>query len=239
MTPARPARPLLRRPRLVPGRRRQARARRVAVPLWASFLTDVVARARAHPALGARGPRTTSAASTSGGAASAAVPFAPWTSRALEPLHGARCPTRRAVAILRLSLEDASGLVLHRNFTAFVVGEGASPRDETRSVDGRSLRVAARRPRPRAAPRSWSLRRLGGDGRGQGERRRLAASFEYRLAWPKDLRPERRGRRHLRGRARGEAALRQGPPDRGKVEGDFMLGSGHPRPWPATRTPTR
>ena len=101
----------------------------VAVPLWASFMTGVSPgpelRLRlalvGHDGLGRfhewwRGERT--------------LGFEPWLSRALEPV-AVPMPQAKGVAVLRATLEDASGRVLHRNFTSFVVGEGPSPRDET------------------------------------------------------------------------------------------------------------
>ena len=47
----------------------------------------------------------------------------------LEPLP-VKMPERRSVAVLRVTLEDAAGQVLQRNFTSFVVGGSPSPREE-------------------------------------------------------------------------------------------------------------
>jgi hypothetical protein len=147
-------------------------------------------------------------------------------------------PDRRAVAVLRLALEDAAGRVLHRNFTAFVVGEGASPRDETVTADGHRLRVLRVAPAAHRAAR-WSVRAWEAmDGRKQNGAG--AGFFEYRLAWPRGLRPTEvtaasfvaeLGAKELFGKDRPEGA---------KVEGDFMRGSGthdpglNPNAYPMT-----
>jgi len=154
-------------------------------------------------------------------------------------------PERRAVAVLRLALEDAAGRVLHRNFAAFVVGEGASPRDETVAADGRRLRVLRVAPAAHRAAR-WSVRAWEAMG-GRKQNGAGAGFFEYRLAWPAGLRPAdvagasflaELGAKELFGKDRLEG---------GKVEGDFMRGSGthdpglNPNAYPmtdATRHPS-
>jgi hypothetical protein len=213
----------------------------VPVPLWASFLTDVAPgpelRLRmelvGHDDLGRfhrwwEGERI--------------VPFAPWTSRELAPV-AVPMPDGRTVAVLRLALEDGAGRVLHRNFTAFVVGEGESPRDEVRTrAEGPPLRIL------RVAPgsfsdASWSLRQwealdgLKVNGAGSG-------AFEYRIPWPSDLRPEdvvgatlltELGAKELFGKDRADA---------GEAEGDYMRGKGahdpslNPNAYPMTDATT-
>jgi len=147
-------------------------------------------------------------------------------------------PNTRAVAVLRATLEDAAGRVLQRNFTSFVVGEGASPRDETLAVDGGSLRVLRMAP-DRVSGVLWSERHWTAmDGRKQNGAG--AGFFEYRLAWPAGLRPgdvlgasfvAELGAKQLFGKDRR---------DKGSVQGDFMLGGGthdpglNPNAYPMT-----
>jgi len=209
----------------------------LSVPLWASFLADAAPGPEltlklelvGHDDLGRfrewwRGERK--------------VPFAPWTSRALDPV-AVPMPDRRAVAVLRARLEDASGRVLQRNFTAFVVAHGPSPRDErVVGADGAPLRVLRADPASRSAA-EWSLRAWdamdGGKQNGAG-----SGFFEYRLAWPRDLRPEdvagaaflaELGAKQLLGKDRVGA---------GQVQGDFMRGRGthdpglNPNAYPMT-----
>src|SRR5205085_1027752 len=92
-------------------------------------------------------------------------------------------PSQPAVAVLAVRLEDASGTVLHRNFTTFVVA-GDTPAAATLS-DGRRVRVA-HVPAASVSDARWSLKQwtiLGGrkiDGAGSG-------FFEYRIPWPAGL----------------------------------------------------
>jgi len=112
------------------------------------------------------------------------VPYQPWMSRAFAPLSVAM-PNEPAVAVLGVTLEDASGTVLQHNFTTFVV-EGETPATAT-LVDGRRVRVA-RVPAASVSGGHWSLKQwtvLGGkklDGAGSGY-------FEYRIPWPAGLAP--------------------------------------------------
>jgi hypothetical protein len=208
----------------------------VSVPLWVSFLTDLSPGPKlvlrldlvGHDDLGRfhewwKGERT--------------VPFSAWASHALAPL-AVKMPDRRAVAVLRLALEDPAGRVLHRNFTAFVVGEGVSPRDEAITAAGGTLRVL--RVAPAAARRSrWSVREWDAmDGRkknGAG-----AGFFEYRLAWPKGLRAEDVAGAAFLAELGAKQLFGKDRLDRGAVEGDFMLGRGthdpglNPNAYPMT-----
>ncbi|HEV8496398.1 MAG TPA: hypothetical protein VGQ56_06030, partial [Gemmatimonadaceae bacterium] len=151
------------------------------VPLYASFLTDrrlgdsltLRAELRGWNALGEEriyGRYTRN------------VAYQPWTSRALAPLS-VTMPSEPAVAVLAVRLEDASGGVLQRNFTTFVV-EG-TPADTATLASGKHVRVA-RVPVTAVRDGHWSLkqwtvlndRKLNGAGSGY---------FEYRIAWPTGL----------------------------------------------------
>jgi hypothetical protein len=152
-----------------------------------------------------------------------AVPFAPWTSRALEPVK-VTMPERRSVAVLRARLEDATGRVLHRNFTSFAVGEGTSPRDERVQVEGSVLRVLrAAATSPSAASwsgRSWTA--IGGrkqNGSGSG-------SFEYRMSWPKDMRVDQVAGASIVAELGAKQLFGKDRVGAGQVEGDFMRGKG-------------
>jgi hypothetical protein len=213
----------------------------VPVPLWASFLTDrspgpnLMLRLElvGHDDLGRQrrwwqGERT--------------VPFEVWTSRELEPI-AVPMPDVRSVAVLRLVLEDPAGRVLHRNFTAFVVGEGESSRDEERTdADGRTLRIL------RAAPSSfvdgtWTVRQWDAmDGlkvNGAG-----AGAFEYRIPWPADLRPEDVAGATFLAELGAKRLFGKDDPDAGELEGDYMRGKGahdpglNPNAYPMTDTVT-
>jgi hypothetical protein len=209
---------------------------RVSVPLWASFLSD---RAASPDLL----LRFSLAGTDDLGRArewwrgERQVPFSPWTSRALEPVP-VTMPERAAVAVLRVSLEDAAGRVLHRNFTTFVVSDGPPPADEGATVDGRSLRVL-RAPASKPAAGEWTVRRWDAMG-GKKQNGAGSGSFEYRLAWPRGLGADgvagatfvaELGAKELFGKDRPQGAT---------VEGDFMLGKGthdpglNPNAYPMT-----
>jgi galactose mutarotase-like enzyme len=156
----------------------------VDVPLYASFLTGSLAF----------GDSLTLRAELSGwnalgerkryGASVTHVPYRPWLSAPLPPLP-VTMPEERAVVVLAVRLEDATGTVLQRNFTTFVVD--AEPPEVATLEDGRRVRVARV---PAAAVQDgggrWSLkqwtvlgdRKLNGAGSG---------FFEYRIPWPAGL----------------------------------------------------
>jgi Glycosyl hydrolases family 2, sugar binding domain/Glycosyl hydrolases family 2, TIM barrel domain/Glycosyl hydrolases family 2 len=209
----------------------------VEVPLWASFLTDEAPggglRLRmelaGHDDLGRFHTWWTS---------ERALPFAPWMSAPLEPV-AVPMPAGRSLAVLRLVLEDGAGRVLHRNFTAFVVGGPGAPRDEVRVEEtGRRQRLLRVSPgafhEARFSLRQWEvLDGLKANGAGFG-------FFEYHLPWPAELRPEdvegadfvaELGAKELFGKDRPEAAA---------GEGDFMRGQGthdpgaNPNAYPMT-----
>ena len=209
----------------------------VSVPLFASFLTDVAPpgplRMRmqlvGHDDLGRerewwRGEQQ--------------VESTPWLAREL-PALSLTMPDRRAVAVLRVTLEDATGRVLHRNFTSFVVGDGASPRDE--SVGGedgsRVLRFETARPsEARWSVRAWTAMD-GGKQNGAG-----SGHFEYSLPWPEGLWPSDVAGAALLAELGAKELFGKDKPDSGKVEGDFMLGRGtldpglNPNAYPMTDT---
>jgi hypothetical protein len=147
-------------------------------------------------------------------------------------------PAEPGVAVLAVELMDRAGLVLHRNFTTFVV-EGTPP-DEMTLPDGRRARVA----RIDAAGFSgarWSLKQwsvldgLKVNGAGSGY-------FEYRLAWPDGLKLSdvagaaflvEASAKQLYGKDREDAAA---------MGGDYMRGRGthdpsrNPNAYPMTDT---
>ncbi|MGQ9589155.1 MAG: glycoside hydrolase family 2 protein [Planctomycetota bacterium] len=209
----------------------------VRVPLWASFLTETspgdLSLRWELAGWDSLGREETYARG------SAPVRFSPWRSEEIAPLS-VTMPPKRAVAILRLSLEDLAGRALHRNFRTFVVGGAPSPRDEVLSLDGRAARVLRFAPADfRAA--SWTLAQtsvLGGlkvSGMGSG-------FFEYRAPWPSGLRAERVSSASFLAELSAKKLHGKDRPEGGKEEGDFMLGRGthdpslNPNSYPMTDT---
>ena len=207
----------------------------VEVPLWASFLTGersfgdtlvLQGRLQAWDTLGRE--QTTPIPSR-------AVAYRPWMSEALPPLS-VPMPNEPGVAVLAVELTDRAGVVLHRNFTTFVV-EGPRP-DEVTLADGRRARLARIDPKSFSSAR-WSLKQwnvldgLKVNGAGSGY-------FEYRLPWPEGLKVAdvanaaflvEASAKQLYGKDREGAA---------GMEGDYMRGRGtldpsrNPNAYPMT-----
>jgi hypothetical protein len=108
--------------------------------------------------------------------------YRPYLSEAQAPL-AVTMPSETAVAVLAVRLEDRAGIVLHHNFTTFVV-QGDVPA-ERQTAEGRRVRVASV-PANAVSDAKWSLKRwdvldgLKVDGTGSGY-------FEYRIPWPTGL----------------------------------------------------
>jgi hypothetical protein len=155
---------------------------RVEVPLYASFLSastslgdSLVLRTELYGwnTLGER---------KSFGSSVRRVPYRPWMARALAPL-ALTMPDEPAVAVLATRLEDASGTVLHRNFTTFIV-EGDAPASATLG-DGTRVQVA-KIPATAVSDGRWSLKQwtILGDKKMNGAG---SGFFEYRIPWPAGL----------------------------------------------------
>ncbi len=168
---------------------------------------------------------------------STAVPFEPWLHREL-PSVPVKMPAERALAVLALSLKDAAGTVLHRNFTTYNVADGPSPRDETIDTDGKQLRVV------RFAPTSfrsahWSLKQwqvldgLKVNGAGAGY-------FEFAVDWPKGLDAASVASATLRMELSAKQLFGKDREGAAQDDGDFMRGRGthdpssNPNSYPMT-----
>ncbi|HXE83072.1 MAG TPA: glycoside hydrolase family 2 TIM barrel-domain containing protein [Gemmatimonadales bacterium] len=161
---------------------RAARPReRISVPLFASFLTgarygdSLTLRAEMH-GWNSLGEEKRYASTVR------RIAYRPWMAGPLEPFS-ITMPNEPAVVVLSVRLEGADGLIVHQNFTTFVV-EGPTP-DTVLLSNGRQARVV-RVPATAVRDAHWSLkqwtvlgdRKLNGAGSGY---------FEYRWAWPAGL----------------------------------------------------
>ncbi|HVV72579.1 MAG TPA: glycoside hydrolase family 2 TIM barrel-domain containing protein, partial [Verrucomicrobiae bacterium] len=210
----------------------------VAVPLWASFMTDR-----------APGSKLRLRASLSGwdtlgrwqwfSQTTKDISFEPWLSKELEPLH-ITMPDRPVLALLTLWLEDESGSVLHRNFTTFLVADGLPPRDEKIEIESNPVRVLRFAPdtfkSAKWSSKQWNVMDgLKVDGAGSGY-------YEYRLAWPADLRPEDVTGGSIVFEASAKQLFGKDKEGASRQEGDFMLGKGthdpslNPNSYPMTDT---
>jgi hypothetical protein len=207
----------------------------VDVPLWASFLTGntalgdrlgLLARLYGWDTLGRK--QTTFTARRT-------VAYRPWMSEALPPLS-VPMPKEPGVAVLAVELTDQAGLVLHRNFTTFVV-EGAPPTEVT-LADGRHAHVA-RTPPAKFSSARWSLKQwnvldgLKVNGAGSGH-------FEYRLAWPEGMKLSDVAAATFLVEASAKQLYGKDREDAAGMGGDYMLGKGthdpsrNPNAYPMT-----
>jgi hypothetical protein len=207
----------------------------VEVPLWASFLTGntalgnrLVLQARLYGwnFLG-RKQTTFSTRRT--------VDYRPWMSEALAPLS-VPMPAEPGVAVLAVELTDQAGIVLHRNFTTFVI-EGTPP-DEIKLADGRRARVvridAAGFSSAKWSQKQWNvLDGLKVNGAGFGH-------FEYRLAWPQGLNLSDVASAAFLVEASAKQLYGKDREDAGAMGGDYMRGRGtndpsrNPNAYPMT-----
>ncbi|CAN5673665.1 hypothetical protein BH23GEM7_BH23GEM7_19130 [soil metagenome] len=163
------------------------------------------------------------------------VPYHPWMAAALEPLP-ITMPAEPGVVVLAVRLEDAAGAVLQRNFTTFVV-EGELPA-EVRLDGGRQAQLVRIDPASfRAA--EWSLKQwnvldgLKVNGAGAG-------FFEYRVPWPRGLRPADLETVTLVAEVGAKQLFGKDRDDADRMEGDYMRGRGthdpsrNPNAYPMT-----
>ncbi len=212
----------------------------VLVPLFASFLTDrapgrgLVVRTELYgwDTLGRRETYQRE---------ERPMAFEPWMAREIAPLR-VTMPGRPALAVLAMTLEDEAGVVLHRNFTTFLVASGPSPRSETLRTGSGSLRVVRFAPDTFASAR-WSLKQwnvLGGlkvDGAGHG-------FFEYRVPWPRGLDPKGVSGASLILEASAKRLLGKDRDSTTPADADYMRGQGshdpsaNPNSYPMTGAAT-
>jgi hypothetical protein len=212
----------------------------VDVPLFASFLTDrspgtnVVIRSELY------GWDTLSRRETYQQDVRTMV-FEAWLVRELSPLK-MTMPGKSALAVLALSLENEAGLVLHRNFTTFLVADGLSPRAETIKSPGGELRILRFAPNTfksaQWSQKQWNvLDGLKVDGAGHGY-------FEYHLPWPEGLDPKKLAGASLVFEASAKQLFGKDREGAKTDDGDFMRGKGthdpsaNPNSYPMTDTTT-
>jgi len=208
----------------------------VSVPLIASFMTggkpgqQLVLKTELYgwDDLGRR--RSYSQSSRS-------VEFKPWSVETLAPLS-IKLPEQSGLFILTMVLEEPTGSVLHRNFTAFRVAGREVKSGEVRSADDGKLRVLSFSPAGFASAK-WSQKQwnvmdgLKVNGAGAGY-------FEYTLPWPDGLDVGDVETVIFRAELSAKQLFGKDRPQGGKQEGDFMRGKGthdpslNPNAYPMT-----
>ncbi|MGC9329698.1 MAG: glycoside hydrolase family 2 protein, partial [Candidatus Hinthialibacter sp.] len=208
----------------------------VQVPLYASILTDDMTsnRGQLHWTLygwDRLGVKETYYHS------SREIVWEPYMNRELEPIE-VRMPSKDALAVLYVRLEDGAGLTLHRNFTTFLVSGGPSPRRESIQTAGEKWQVVRFAPdsfqKAEWSQKQWNV--LGGkkvNGAGAGY-------FEYRIDWPDDLTLEEVREAVFRVELSAKQLFGKDRQDAGGLEGDYMRGRGthdpsrNPNAYPMT-----
>ena len=165
------------------------------------------------------------------------IAYRPWMSKELKPVE-VTMPEQPSLVILQFTLETTSGAILHRNFTTYLVADETSPRDETIELNRRTMRIVRFSPKEFAEAR-WSLKQwnvlegLKVNGAGYGY-------FEYRVLWPKGLKPGRIDQASFRFEGSAKQLFGKDRQGAGKQEGDFMRGKGthdpslNPNAYPMT-----
>jgi hypothetical protein len=161
--------------------------------------------------------------------------------RELAPLKVVM-PSRPALAVLSLTLENEAGVVLHRNFTTFLVANGPAPREESIKSADSDVRVVRFAPNTfkdaQWSQKQWNvLDGLKVNGAGHGY-------FEYRLAWPQGLDASKLAGASFVMEASAKQLFGKDREGARQEDGDFMRGKGthdpssNPNSYPMTDTVT-
>jgi len=194
----------------------------VDVPVYASFMTDQAVAGELSMDVSLFGWNTLGDKETYW-QGQQSVPYRPWMNEDLEPLQ-VTMPDHSALAVLAVALKDGDGQVLHRNFTTYLVTDGANPRRETRTRNDRKqqiVRFAAKD----FSDAQWTLKQwnvlegLKVNGAGAGY-------FEYRLPWPEGLTPGSVEQAALKLELSSKQLFGKDQDGAKKQEGDFMRGQG-------------
>ncbi|MHC4206300.1 MAG: glycoside hydrolase family 2 protein, partial [Planctomycetota bacterium] len=208
----------------------------IQVPLYASFMTDAAVSRNLTLRAELFGWDTLGRRETYS-QYERPVPYSPWMNKELKPLS-VTMPDKQALAVLSFALEDQAGNVLHRNFTTYLISDGASSRQETITSNSGKFKVV------RFAPNSfkkadWSLKQwnvldgLKVNGAGAGY-------FEYSLPWPDGLKVEDIAEAGFRIEVSAKQLFGKDREGARKREGDFMRGKGthdpssNPNSYPMT-----
>lgn len=115
------------------------------------------------------------------------TPYTPWMTKNIGKIT-VQMPDKRAVAVLRMTLETPSGQILTRNFTTFNVSNGSSPRNETIEQINKQITLVRFAPNTftnaQWTQKQWNvLDGLKVNGAGSG-------FFEYHVALPANLKAD-------------------------------------------------
>jgi hypothetical protein len=211
-------------------------SQKITLPLFASFMTGIDPGANLVLRTSLYGWDQLGNYRTFSGSTQL-IPYQPWYAKELQPLE-LQMPPVRGLAILSLILEDASGKVLHHNFTTFHIGEEVSARQETINQEGKTLKVVRFAPDSYKS-QSWSVgewKVLDGlkiDGAGSGY-------FEYEVPVPDGVTSDNTEEITLVAELSAKQLFGKDRKDSKIPDGDYMLGKGtndpsiNPNSYPMT-----
>ncbi len=151
------------------------------------------------------------------------APYTPWMTKDIGKL-AIQMPEKRSVAVLRMTLETASGQVLARNFTTFNVSNGQSPRNETITKDGKQITLLRFAPNTftdsKWTQKQWNvLDGLKVNGAGSG-------FFEYQVALPGGIKADQLASVRLMAEVSAKQLFGKDKEGANLIAGDYMLGQG-------------
>lgn len=169
------------------------------------------------------------------------VPYKPWFNGNIAMLD-ITMPCIPCLAVLSMTLETATGMILHRNFATYLVTTGTSPREEP-TTEGNSRLLLVRFAPGTYAASSWKTKtsdvmgglKVWGDGSG---------FFEYHVPWPKGLKVSDIASSSLVLEASAKQLFGKDIPEKQQKDGDYMRGAGfhdpslNPNSYPMTDSKT-
>jgi hypothetical protein len=165
------------------------------------------------------------------------VEYKPWLCKEIARLPVVMPPTS-GLAVLRLTLEDVAGKVLHHNFLSFVIGDDKNSPDRTISLNEKKASLVTFEPSAFSSA-EWSQKQwnvmdgLKVNGAGYGY-------FEYKVKIPDNINLAEVNYVSLVLEASAKQLFGKDKPKSDKVEGDFMRGKGtfdnslNPNSYPMT-----
>ncbi|WP_428664814.1 glycoside hydrolase family 2 protein [Runella sp.] len=149
------------------------------------------------------------------------IPYKPWIQQAISPLYVVM-PSEKSVAVLALTLQDAKGNILSRNFNTYIIEKPQS--SETETVGGQKLRLLTIAPK-QFSDAKWTLKQwnvldgLKVNGAGSGY-------FEYKIKWPTDLKADNVGGASFIMEASAKQLFGKDKNGEVKIPENYMLGGG-------------
>ncbi len=209
----------------------------VEVPLYASFITDSRAGQQLTLRSSLRGWDSLGRERYLGRGVRRTMSCKAWQCGELEPIE-VTMPDGPAVAILAVSVEDASGAIVARNFTTFVVRDGTQKRQEAITRRNSTTKVVRVAPKDFASAK-WSVKQwnvfdgLKVNGAGAGY-------FEYHIPWPSDVKLDDIAAASFKAELSAKQLFGKDVEGATKQGGDFMRGKGthdpssNPNSYPMT-----